>query len=541
MNKNFNDAVSSFVRTNNNMNRNNRIHGNDFLNALKQENNFTRTTNGAIAKKSTGTKIYDLFSTGAAYRARSESDCILLFKEAYLEDPKYALKCLAYLRDIESQGQGERRFFRVVLKWLALYDVKAVKRNLEKLVKDNYCRWDDIFVLFDTPAEDCAMNLIREQLLDDINAYNAGANKSVSLAAKWMPSINASSSKTKANGRRIAHALGLTERQYRKMLAKLRERINVVERLMSQNRWNEIEFDKLPSRAGLIYRNCFKNKGLIADKYRQFAQDTTKTVNAGKLYPYDIVSKAIELMGAGFRWTSKHVNFDDTERLMLNKYWANLPNVFPDGENFNAMVVCDTSASMLHGASNTASPMEVAVSLAMYAAERANGPFKNHYISFSRNARLVEVVGTDFCDKVKRIVDSNVCENTNLESVFNLVLSTAFQYNLNPSAMPETLIVISDQQVDACAGIRGNKEVFMDTIRRKWHNACASHGKNYNFPNIVFWNVNATNTSFLDDNRSGITFVSGASPALFTQIVAGLTGIDLMFKVLDSERYQPIG
>lgn len=539
MNKNFNDTVNSFVSMNYN-NNNYKMHDNDFIRALKHNDNFTHTTNGAVAKKSTGAKVYDMFATGAAYRSRSEDDCILLFKEAYMENPKYALKCLAYLRDIESQGQGERRFFRVVLKWLALYDVKAVKRNLEKLVKDNYCRWDDIFVLFDTPAEDCAMNLIREQLLEDINAYNAGANRSVSLAAKWMPSINASSAKTKANGRRIARTLGLTERQYRKMLAKLRERINVVERLMSQNRWDEIEFDKLPSRAGLIYRNCFKNKGLIAEKYRKFAQDTAKTVNAGKLYPYDIVSKAIDLMGAGYRWSSKYVNYDDTERLMLNKYWANLSNVFPDGENFNAMVVCDTSASMLHGASNTASPMEIAVSLAMYAAERANGPFKNHYISFSRNARLVEVAGTDFCDKVKRIVNSNVCENTNLESVFNLVLSTAFQYNLKPSAMPKTLIVISDQQVDACAGIRNNTKTFMTTIRRKWNSVCASHNKRYEFPNIVFWNVNASNTSFLDDNRSGVTFVSGASPALFNQVVTGMTGIDLMFKVLDSERYQPI-
>lgn len=534
MNKNFNDTVNSFVSVNHN---NYKMHDNDFIRALKHNDNFTHTTNGAVAKKSTGAKVYDMFATGAAYRSRSEDDCILLFKEAYMENPEYALKCLAYLRDIESQGQGERRFFRVVLKWLALYDVKAVKRNLEKLVKDNYCRWDDIFVLFDTPAEDCAMNLIREQLLEDINAYNAGANRSVSLAAKWMPSINASSAKTKANGRRIARTLGLTERQYRKMLAKLRERINVVERLMSQNRWDEIEFDKLPSRAGLIYRNCFKNKGLIAEKYRKFAQDTTKTVNAGKLYPYDIVSKAIDLMGAGYRWSSKYVSYDDTERLMLNKYWANLPNVFPDGESFNAMVVCDTSASMLHGASNTASPMEIAVSLAMYAAERANGPFKNHYISFSRNARLVEVVGTDFCDKVKRIVDSNVCENTNLESVFNLVLSTAFQYSLKPSAMPKTLIVISDQQVDACAGIRNNTETFMTTIRRKWAQKC---GNRYEFPNIIFWDVNARNDTFLDDPKTGITFCSGASPTLFQQVLTGKTGIDMMLDVLDKPRYKDI-
>ena len=525
MKKSFNSMVNSFVATSNTYRTKN--NDNSFINAIKQENKFTHTTNGATALKSTGTKLYDLFSLGAAYRARSEQDCILLFKEAYMENPKYAMKCLAYLRDIESQGQGERRFFRVVLKWLASFDAAAVKRNLATLVQENYCRWDDIFVLFETPVENYAMDLIRNQLTADISAYNRSDKTSISLAAKWMPSINASSAKTKANGRRIAHALGLTEKQYRKMLAKLRERINVLERLMSQNRWDEIEFDKIPSRAGLIYRNCFKNKGLIAEKYRNFATNSETKVNAGKLYPYDVIAKAEKV------W---HRSLYDTERLMVNKYWENLTDVF-NGAELNAMVVCDTSASMTWGANNTASPMQVAISLAMYAAERANGPFKNHYISFSRNARLVEVCGVDFCDKAKRIEQSNVCENTNLESVFDLVVDTAMRNNLHSSAVPETLIIISDQQVDRCAGIANNKELFMDSMRRKWARKC--NGK-YRFPNIVMWNVNATKDSFLSDSKSGITFVSGCSPTLFMQVATGVTAEKLMYQVLDGERYKKI-
>ena len=526
---NFNSMVSDFVNSQKTYSRKNTsiIKNTTFVDALKNENKYTTTTNGATALKSTGTKVYDLFSLGGAYRARSEEDCILLFKEAYLEDPTYALKCLAYLRDIESEGQGERRFFRIVLKWLASFDVAAVKRNLAILVHNNYCRWDDLFVLFDTPAEDFTMDLIRKQLTEDIKAYNTSNKAPVSLCAKWMPSINASSAKTKSNGRRIAHALGLTEKQYRKMLARLRERIHVLERLMSQNRWNEIEFDKIPSRAGLIYRNCFKNKGLIAEKYRKFATSSDTKVNAGKLYPYDVVAKAEQV---------RYSSVNDTERLMINKYWDNLTDFF-NGAETNAMVVCDTSGSMTWGANNTATPMQVAISLAMYAAERAEGPFKNHYISFSRTARLVEVRGVDFVDKVKRIEDSNVCENTNLESVFDLVLSTAMRNKLLPSAIPETLIIISDQQVDRCAGIANNKEVFMDSMRRKWYNRC--NGK-YKFPNIVMWNVNASKDSFLSDSKSGITFVSGCSPTLFTQVATGVTAEKLMYQVLNSERYSPI-
>lgn len=540
---NFNQVISNFVNTNSTVKypRGMRAKGNfideaPFINAMKQENNFKNTENGAVAKKSTMSKLYDLFALGGSYRSRTESDCIVLFKAAYQENPTYALKCLWYLRDI-LEGQGERRFFRVCLKWLATYDKQAVLRNLDTIARDGFGRWDDLFVLFDTPCENAVMKLIENQLISDMKAYQAGA--AVSLLGKWIPSENSSSAKTKHNARRIIAALHVTPREYRKTLSALRERIHVVERLMSQNRWDEIDFSHLPSRAGLIYRKAFERRDMIQQKYREFAKDTSTKVNAGKLYPYDVVREAQKVMNCNDYWTygSHEPRLDDTQRLMVNKYWDNLRNVFPAGENFNAMVVCDTSSSMLHGASNTATPMQVAVSLAMYAAERANGPFKDHYISFSRNAHLVEVAGADFCDKVSRIVRSNVCENTNLESVFDLVLNTAMQYRLPRNAMPKTLVVVSDMEVDRSAGISNHKEVFMESMRRKWAQKC---GNRYEFPDVVFWNVSARNDTFLDDPKSGITYVSGCSPVLFEQIMSGKTSFDLMMDKLNAERYKAI-
>jgi len=536
---NFNQVVSNFVASQNSypVRKNiSKAHASSFINAMKQEDNFKYTENGAVAKKSTMSKLYDLFALGGSYRSRTESDCIVLFKNAYQENPAYALKCLWYLRDI-LEGQGERRFFRVCLKWLATYDKQAVLRNLDTIARDGFGRWDDLFVLFDTPCEDAVMKLIENQLVSDLKAYQAGA--AVSLLGKWIPSENSSSAKTKHNARRIIAALHVSPREYRKTLSALRERIHVVERLMSQNRWDEIDFSHLPSRAGLIYRKAFERRDMIQQKYREFAKDTSTKVNAGKLYPYDVVREAQKVMHCDSYWNygSREPRLDDTQRLMVNKYWDNLRNVFPAGENFNAMVVCDTSSSMLNGASNTASPMQVAVSLAMYAAERANGPFKNHYISFSRQARLVEVFGADFCDKVSRIIRSNVCENTNLESVFDLVLNTAMQYRLPRNAMPKTLVVVSDMEVDRSAGISSHKETFMESMRRKWAQKC---GNRYEFPDVVFWNVSARNDTFLDDPKSGITYVSGCSPVLFEQILSGKTSIDLMLDKLNAPRYKDI-
>ena len=65
-----------------------------FMNGLTAANSFGRTENGAIKRTTSGRDLYDMFALGAAYRSRSEADCILLFKNAYEEDATYAMKGL---------------------------------------------------------------------------------------------------------------------------------------------------------------------------------------------------------------------------------------------------------------------------------------------------------------------------------------------------------------------------------------------------------------------------------------------------------------
>lgn len=138
---------------------------NTFVSALEEQFNYKFTENMGIALKSTGSKVYDLFAFGAAYRNRSDADCILLFKNAYEEDPTLALKCLFYIRDCRG-GQGERRFFRVCLKWLANNYSDVVIKNIKNI--PTFGRWDDLYVLVDTPVEKVAFELIKKQLILDM-------------------------------------------------------------------------------------------------------------------------------------------------------------------------------------------------------------------------------------------------------------------------------------------------------------------------------------------------------------------------------------
>ena len=302
---------------------------NTFLNQMVRDNNITRTENGGVTRKTTESKVLDMFAVGGAYRNRSDADVILLFKNAFEENRELAMKCLFYLRDVRG-GQGERRFFRTAFRWLCDKHPEVAKRNLNNV--SEYGRWDDlIYVAEGTKCQTAAFNIIKHQLALDVQC------KTPSLLAKWLPSQNASNKDTKRLGHVLANYLHMTNKEYRKTLSVLRERINVLERLMSANRWDEIEFDKIPSRAGIIYRNAFARRDILAKRYEAFAKSSETKVNAEALYPHDIAHRA-------FDYGMKRADINAPERLMLQKYWDNLKD-FYNGREENGIAVVDVSGS----------------------------------------------------------------------------------------------------------------------------------------------------------------------------------------------------
>ena len=506
---------------------------NTFMNSLQNTYNYKRTENGALAHKTTNSAVYDMFAMGAAYRSRSDADCVLLFKNAFEENETLALKCLFYIRDCRG-GQGERRFFRVCMRWLAENHPERAAALAEYVPE--YGRYDDWFkIYFNTPVEKQVIEMMKKQLSTDMFCKK----NAVSLLAKWMPSENASSMETIRTAKKIRNAFGISAKEYRQMLSKLRTKINVLEKLMSANRWNEIEFDKIPSKAGLIYKNAFARRDIIAKKYESFAKDKTTKVNATTLYPYEVVAKATQHMGYG--WSSYSLNINEVDRAMINKYWENLPD-YLNGKDCSMMCVVDTSGSMV--GSNAAAPINVAISLGLYCAERAGGPFKNHYISFSSRPQLIKTEGVDFVDKVYRIYRTNLCENTNLEAVFDLLLATAKKPGVNAWDIPKTIVVISDMEIDQGSSnywgsLNHNRwteksaSTEMEKIRQKW----AAAG--LKMPKLVYWNVDARHNTILDSGPN-VTFVSGMSPVIFKQVLTGKTGYDLMIETICSDRYAVI-
>ena len=490
----------------------------NFCDALENATNYGYTENGAVKHNTTKNDILDMFALCGSYRNRSDEDCIHMFKKAFEQDETLALKCLFYLRDCRG-GQGERRFFRVCFHWLCNEHPKAARRNIENVAV--YGRYDDILYACDgTPVMKDALDFIKKQLILDMEC------KTPSLLAKWLPSENASAAETKRMANIVRIHLGMTHRQYRKTLTYLRQLINIVETLMSHNMWDKIEFDKIPSKAGLIYKNAFARRDIIARKYEEFAKDKTTKVNAAVLNPVDIAHKAFRCIE----------DIEDPERVMLQKYWDNLPNYYGDKIE-NAIAVVDVSGSMM------GTPMEAAVSLGAYMAERNKGMFYNKFITFSAHPELVNFTGVDIVDKFNRCRKANWGWNTDVEKVFDLLLNTAIKNHIKPEDMPERVYIFSDMEFDEGCGFgryggRGHlrdidKDTLFEAMAKKWK----SYG--YEMPPLVFWNLDAR-TENIPALGGRYSYISGFSPVMIETVLSGKTGWDLCLEKLLSDRYKDV-
>jgi len=479
-----------------------------FLNALENELNTTTTVNGAKAYKSTGSRCLDLFGKIAACR-NDVAQAMKLFSLAFAEDPETATRILFWARDIRG-GQGERKIFRELFQELVRSDA-TIGAKLVSLIPE-YGRWDDLLSLENTLVWDTALNMIKAQLTADLNTE---VENPVSLVAKWLPSVNASSKNSRRLGRKIAATMGWNAREYRKALAALRTRIRIVEQAMCAREWERIDYSKLPSRAGFMYRKAFAKRD--GDRYQAYLNSVEKgeaKINAGTLYPYEIVDKYL---------TGRETN-DQT----LNLMWEALPN-YMDGQEFNGLVVADVSGSM------RGTPMAVSISLAMYISERNTGIWKDKFLTFSSCPELQTVTGATIASRIRNLSQAAWQMNTDLQAVFNLVLNTAVKNSVPESDMPRKLIIVSDMQFDRCCS--GASVTNFEAIRIKYAQA------GYSMPELVFWNVNSYENVPMKMHDTGTCLVSGCSPSTLKSLLTGkvVTPIDTMKDTVYTERYDAIG
>lgn len=476
----------------------------NLVNALRQGD--MKTENGMTTNSTSLNACVDLFYTIGAARRMDEKKLNQLFLAAFLENSDLTMKILFWARDVRG-GAGERRAFRTIIKNVAKGSPKTLVHNIKHIPE--FGRWDDLLEMIDTPLEREALVLIADAL--------TSKNQ---LCAKWMP-------RKGYNAAKVRDFMGLTHKEYRKTLV---NSTNVVETKMCSKLWEDIEFSKVPSLAMARYNSAFhKNSNEAFNKFKDDLQNGDTTVNAGAVYPYDIIKS----LPSPF-----YVNeFDDT---VAQAQWDSLEN-YMEGSDKKILPVVDTSGSMGVSVSGSTTALDVAISLGMYISERNEGAFKDAFITFSEHPELQYVPNGTLLEKVSSLKSANWGMNTNLQATFELILETAKKNSISADEMPDTLLILSDMQFDRCTGTgRGinrsesdwNPTVF-DMIELMYTQA------DYKMPNIVFWNLHASNGVPVSFDKNGTALISGFSPSIMKHVLGSeeFNPEAIMLETISSDRY----
>lgn len=489
---------------------------NKFTNAVKEITTQKLTENGAFSYSTSDSDLLDLFAEIGALRPRTEVEITEKFERAFKEDAALAMRMAFYARDIRFGGLGERRTFRIILKWICENYSELAIANIPNIT--TFGRFDDLYTYIGTDAEDEMWKYMYTTLTNDYERMLEG--KPISLLAKWLKSINTSSRESRKLARLTLKNLGFyNERHYRKVLARMRNYLNVAEHRMSAQEWDKINYSQVPAYAIKNYGSAFAKHDY--ERWNQYLKDlqkgTTK-VNAGTLYPYDLVHQ----------YMNRYYGDSYGPNTLTEAQWKALPNYVGDGAN--VMVMADVSGSMM------GRPMETSIGLAAYFAQHNHGPFAGLFLTFTDIPRYIHVRSDDKLYTMINKIRQNVGYNTDLDKAFNLILDTALNNHVPQEDLPRALVVVSDMEIDSYVRYHG-----LDFVKT-WRERFKAYG--YELPQLVLWNVEARNDTFLTKMATkGVTFLSGQSASTFKSLIDTLnckSAYEAMVKVLMNPAYDVV-
>jgi len=509
---------------------------NKFLTSLKKvdaENSVSVTENGALGYARSGHALTDFFFKVGSMRNLGIDEIQRDFAEVYAEDKQRALELMFFVRDCRG-GQGEKRVFEAVFGWLADND-PASAISLLPLIPE-YGSWKTFFDLtsyFLSASEESVRKAANKFFMDqwDKDIDGMEAEKPISLMAKWAPSPNTSSRETKNRARHWRIVLGITEKEYRKTLASLRDYLKILETKMSANKWSEIDYNAVPSRAGVIYRNSFLKHD--EERRRQWLADLAKPesgakINTGVLDCPTIVNKYIIRSGWNYQIQKKDATLEAAWKDMVSKgRKEGIANFIPVIDGSGSMYGASVGGTSLRAA-------DVAMGLGLYFAGINAEPWRGKVIEFGSNPVFYEV-DTDGSLRNQLNISTRHADwgSTNLEAVFDLVLDAAVKGHLKQEEIPG-LICFSDGEFNTMCNNPDKR--LMKEIERKWNDA------GYQLPKLFFWNIcSRTNTLPLSENDLGLGLLSGFSQSIMRMVMSNkLDPYQIIIEQLDASRYDAV-
>lgn len=499
------------------------------------------TENGDKAFSTSGNVCLDFFTR--ITRNAAISDYIDAFTKGWKEDKNTMFQILMNLRDVRD-GKGEKLIPAVIMVYLKFtIPANVYETILRQMIL--YGCWKDLLRIMEIETrtymerskksviEECSIEakLFAEQLKKDNDALleetqNPGKKVAISLCAKWAPSENTHYDHHPIFATtQIRKAMGIEPKQYRLMLTKLRRHIGVLEMLMSTQRYDEIDFSKLPSIALMKMNNAFSRNtnasGIESEarkklyqsysKYlRKLAEGKTK-VNIKGIQPHELIRTYMNNINNGI------------DSLVEEQWKALKKSIMDTGVFRNVTAIVDVSASM------TGQPIEVAIALGILVAECTMGPFHGKCITFHEKPSWHNLVGETLIEQVSCMVNAPWGGSTDLRKVFDMILREAKRAELKPEEMVKTLFIFTDMQFNQCSV--GYCESTFEYSKKQFENS------GYKLPFIVCWNLRTSTNKIIpiENNNEGIIMLSGFSSELLKYVLTAqeLTALSMMMHILE--------
>ena len=439
--------------------------------------NYITTTNGAKQHSTSNDVCVDLFSKIGSMRHWDRNSVLEYFEKAFEHNPELATRITYWARAARA-GSGERKTFYTILDEIARISPTFISDNARTLAQIGY--WKDLIGYCDIPGV--------------LSAFAQAIKDGDRLANKWAP-------RKGDIAKRLRDELGYTNKEYRKWLKK---HSDTVETKMSNNEWDGIKYSSVPGSAMRRYSRAYNRND--SQRFEDWKNDDTTKASVSATYPHQIF------------------NVMEQDEKLAEKMWRDLPDFIETEEIILPMI--DVSGSMF------GTPLQVAISLGMYLAERNKSQFVNTFLTFSENPQLVRIPsnpGVTLAEKFKGINNADWGMNTNFEKAYKTILDLATRHNVDPKSMPTMLLVLSDMQFDESQNSGGEWKTHFSWMEEEFENA------GYKFPKIVFWDLYAQPGEPAECSDENVAMISGFSPAIMKAVLNAeeFNPIDVMLEALE--------
>lgn len=502
---------------------------------FSQKSNETKSENGSVKYKTTGSNLVDQFAKNGGYiKPRSYNEVSKDMELLWNEDPNTSLRFTFYLRGISGDrkghdgksitekavmGQGLKTESIMRMMWLAVNHEEIFAKNIKLFIAIG--SWKDIFQMLriDLTSNGWDKKILNWTLFQSLILEGLNDSNQTNLVKKYLPSI-VSKTKCTTLQKQANHLIGAWlsncifgekdnityYKQYR--LLKSSGTAHQWQQLISRKSYNLIKFDSIHGKAlRILVKSKFLTKTGLSTKYAEWIGSAKNVKSTDFLF---------ELFKGIDRTTDSNIL-----KTVDSQFLTTVNKVGKDEVVERSLIpVLDSSGSMDSEVTNGVKAWDVARSMGLYCSYKLKSKFNMSYFEFSHSTEFKQWKGNTPTQQYKNANSSRIVASTNFESVFDKLIQIK-NTGVDESDFPTGMVCFSDGCFNSAYG-RSNHSSIVTTGINKMRKVFSKEFCD-NFI-VILWDINRGQKKVYEGsaNQKGLIQISGYDPSILNLILRGV-------------------